>query len=325
MKKQFGKYQIQEGIGNGSFAKIYSAIDDEGHRFAVKQYSRNFLLSLRLVDHKNMQFKDGMCMFENEKRVISILTQDKKYTNHFPKYYNIIETPEYINIVMDISELGSLVAFDDESLTYALSSKISSQGIDILHVYSTKWVFEMIEAVEYLHEQRIAHMDIKPENFLLFGNIIESGMIKLLDFNSAIVVSSLDYLHGEKYGTILFGSPESYTDLLEGYDPFKADIWALGVCIYILNTLKLPFFDESLIKKNSSFENLCYAHENTNFEMKYSMLVQKQDVSFEGLDKSLEKLLRGMLKKDPKSRWDISKVKQYLYLKESETNYFNYK
>lgn len=315
MKKKFDKYHIQERIGDGSFAKVYKATDDASHQFAIKQYSTNFLLSLRLVDHQTMQFKDGMCMFENEKKVINILTKDPKYIEHFPKYYQIIEVPEYINLVMDMSKLGSLVSFDDETLTYTLSTQVKSQLTTSYDVYYKRWIAQMIEAVDYLHKQNIAHIDIKLENFLLFGDDVDSSKVKLIDFNSAIVVEDPEYLHGDKYGTILYGSPESYTDLLEGYNPFKADIWALGVCIYILHSLKLPFFDENLIKKNSDCEGVYYGNENTNFEMKYSMLVQKQEVSFEGFDKDLEELLQGMMDKDPNSRWDISKVKESLYIK----------
>jgi serine/threonine protein kinase len=316
MKKQFDKYHIQNRIGDGAFAKVYLATDDASHQFAVKQYSINFLLSLRLVDHQTMQFKDGMCMFEKETKVIGLLTQEPSYVQHFPKYYQIIETPEYINLVMELSRFGPLTSFDDETLTYSLSTQIKDQMAFSFELRAKQWIGQMVESVEYLHSRNIAHMDIKLENFLLFGESIDSAKLKLIDFNSALVVEDPAYLHGDKYGTILYGSPESYTDLLEGYDPFKADIWALGVSMYILLAMRLPFFDESLVKKNTNCEGVCYGNANSNFEMKYSMLVQKQEVSLEGFSKEFGELIQGMLEKDPKERWDISKVMKSQFVQE---------
>jgi NIMA (never in mitosis gene a)-related kinase len=312
-KKQFSTYAMVGKVGSGSFAKVYSATKtDSSVKYAVKQYSVDFLQSLRLVDHATMRYKDGMCLFENESKAISLLVGESEYIESFPKYYEIVQTGGYINIVMDLSEVGGIVDFDDESLSYTLSAKIVDQGDENLQHLSKKWMLSMVEAVKYLHLRKITHLDIKLENFLLFGNDVSSSKLKLIDFNTALIVDDPEYLHGDKYGTILYGSPESYSELLEGYDPFKADVWALGVCIYVLFKLKLPFHDESMNQTKASDNDGFNTHEDRNFEMRYSLLVQKQEPDFTGIPEDVLVSLKAMLEKDPVKRLTISQVFEIL-------------
>jgi calcium/calmodulin-dependent protein kinase kinase 2 len=49
-----------------------------------------------------------------------------------------------------------------------------------------------------------------------------------------------DYLT-EKEGTALFMSPEMHNPNFKGYRGKPADIWALGVCLYCLIYMKMPF------------------------------------------------------------------------------------
>lgn len=97
----------------------------------------------------------------------------------------------------------------------------------------------MLNCLDFLHRCKIAHMDIKIENFLLFQQG-EKKTIKLIDFNS-YDTSEDGVIQNHSYGTFLYAPPECNSKLSEGYSSFKADIWALGVCFYILAKGKLPF------------------------------------------------------------------------------------
>lgn len=110
-----------------------------------------------------------------------------------------------------------------------------------------KYMLNISLAVEYLHSLNIAHHDIKPANFFLD----QYYRAKLGDFGIA-----KKYEHSEKSTkaecTLKFAAPE----LLKGipYDPFKADIWSLGVSIYYLSTGNYPFIghDHKTILKSIS-------------------------------------------------------------------------
>ena len=87
--------------------------------------------------------------------------------------------------------------------------------------------------VEYLHSQRICHLDVKPEN-LLIG---ENNTVKLADFGLAMVLGRGDELE-YSVGTPAYWAPEMVNK--RPYS-FPVDVWALGCVLYILLCGVHPF------------------------------------------------------------------------------------
>ena len=101
--------------------------------------------------------------------------------------------------------------------------------------------YQVLQGLSYLHKNKIAHLDVKPQNIL----ITEYLDIKLIDFSI-----SLDYSNFKKEeeiippyaGTPFFMAPE----ILKGTkikikDLQKVDLFSLGVTLYILGFGQLPF------------------------------------------------------------------------------------
>ncbi|XP_074656390.1 testis-specific serine/threonine-protein kinase 3-like [Tubulanus polymorphus] len=134
--------------------------------------------------------------------------------------------------------------FRDSSRVFAVLEYAS--GGDALHYVQThgavgeprakRWMAQLGDAVRYLHRLQISHRDLKLENLLLDGH----QNIKLCDFGFARDCDQ--NLSSTFCGSKSYASPE----ILSGvpYDPKKADIWALGVILFILVTGRMPF-DES--------------------------------------------------------------------------------
>lgn len=89
----------------------------------------------------------------------------------------------------------------------------------------------LLEAVKYCHEQGLAHRDIKLENVLLDENYV----VKLSDFCFA---GPVDEIMPKQFGTEGYVAPEIYEGRGRGD---KADMFALGVCLFILVTKVPPF------------------------------------------------------------------------------------
>lgn len=89
-----------------------------------------------------------------------------------------------------------------------------------------------------LHSKQILHRDIKTQNIF-----IKSGVLKLGDFGISKALASVDDLAQTKCGTPYFMPPEVCKG--QAYDA-KADVWAMGVIIYELITLKKPFDGKSI-------------------------------------------------------------------------------
>ncbi|MEQ2166133.1 hypothetical protein GOODEAATRI_024562 [Goodea atripinnis] len=99
----------------------------------------------------------------------------------------------------------------------------------------------VLEALHYLHNCRIVHLDIKPENLLVAHNSSGLPVVKLTDFGDAVQLNSAHYVHP------LLGSPEFASPELVLGEPVSltSDLWSLGVVTYVLLSGASPFLDES--------------------------------------------------------------------------------
>ncbi|CAN0335176.1 unnamed protein product, partial [Laminaria digitata] len=98
---------------------------------------------------------------------------------------------------------------------------------------------EVTDAVAYLHLNSIVHFDLKPENILLHSSDTDSIDVRVVDFGSAFVLGPSGLgPPKESSGTIAYSAPE----VLRG-EPFgtPADMWSLGVVLYILLSGVHPF------------------------------------------------------------------------------------
>jgi len=96
----------------------------------------------------------------------------------------------------------------------------------------------LLEAVGYCHANNVAHRDLKPENLLLVSEH-DDGRVKIADFGFAKRVTEPNSL-STQCGTPGYVAPE----ILEGhlYDE-KADMWSIGVILYILLGGYPPFIE----------------------------------------------------------------------------------
>lgn len=108
----------------------------------------------------------------------------------------------------------------------------SNHHIDPPQLYF--YCYQIALAVQYLHSKNIAHHDIKPANVL----IDNYGRLKLIDFGMANNTGEVN----STAGTAVFLAPEilSHHSLA---DPFKADIFAMGVTFYILACGDIPWYN----------------------------------------------------------------------------------
>ena len=108
------------------------------------------------------------------------------------------------------------------------------------------FIVQVVAGLHHLHDAcKIAHLDLKLENFLLVGSPDTEPSLKITDFGfaSTLLVPSSAQL---KNGTPGYMAPELYSHVPgigPGYDAKAVDAWALGVCVFVLATGRVPFSD----------------------------------------------------------------------------------
>lgn len=152
------------------------------------------------------------------------------------------------------------------------------------------WFRQIALALQYLHEMEIAHRDLKCENALITVNY----NLKVADFGFAryVVDSRGERLTSDTYcGSLSYAAPE----ILRGipYHAKIADIWSMGVILYIMLNKAMPF-DDSNIKR--------LYEQQTNKRWKFRAKV------IDVLSDQVKKLTTCLLEPDVSKRWRVEQI-----------------
>ncbi len=210
-------YTLKSILGEGGMAIVHLAEDHKFHtEVAVKMLKKEF------VNNENLKKR-----FLAEARSMFRMSQP-----------NVIK-------VTDLIDEGDTVAFvmeyvEGETLKDFLERKGRLTDEEIKEIFS-----QMLDAVGYVHEQKLVHRDIKPSNFM----IDTSGKIKLMDFGIAKSLDSTaaEYTQtgtGMQMGTPMYMSPEQITETKSV--TAQSDIYSLGVVLWQMVTGQKPYDTKTL-------------------------------------------------------------------------------
>lgn len=171
---------------------------------------------------------------EDEKREAFMEAKILKSLNHpnIVKFIEVFRTSKpksYLNIVMEFAEAGDMYT----RIRNQIKEGYFQESVIL------DWFTQICLAIRYIHKKRILHRDLKSKNVFLTKN----GLIKLGDFGIAKCLNFTLDIAKTMVGTPYYLSPEMVRN--EPYS-FKSDIWSLGVLLYEMTCLRMPFDAKSL-------------------------------------------------------------------------------
>ncbi|KAF6718918.1 Serine/threonine-protein kinase MARK1 [Oryzias melastigma] len=205
-----GNYRLLKTIGKGNFAKVKLA----KHTLTGRE------VAIKIIDKTQLNPTSMQKLF----REVSVM----KMLNHpnIVKLFEVIETEKTLYLVMEYASGGEV--FDYLVAHGRMKEKEARAKFR-----------QIVSAVEYCHQKRIVHRDLKAENLLLDADM----NIKIADFGF-----SNEFTLGSKLDTFCGSPPYAAPELFQGkkYDGPEVDIWSLGVILYTLVSGSLPFDGQNL-------------------------------------------------------------------------------
>ena len=196
---------------------------------------------------------------------------------------------DYFYIVMEYANDGDL------------SKKIKTQKNKIIgeKYFSEEkimqYFYQICRGLQYIHSKNIIHRDIKSQNIFLMKN----GKIKIGDFGIAKALTNT-----KNNATTIIGTPYYFSPEIINGEPYnyKTDIWSLGVVLYEMCCLKLPF------------------ESNNIAQLSIKIMKGKYDPIPNRYSKNMANLIKNMLNIDQKLRPNINEVMQSPLLKNYHNN-----
>ncbi|XP_066883044.1 striated muscle preferentially expressed protein kinase isoform X7 [Kogia breviceps] len=120
---------------------------------------------------------------------------------------------------------------------------------------------QVLEGIGYLHKNRVLHLDVKPENLLVWDGVEGEEQVRICDFGNAQELTPGEPQYCQ-YGTPEFVAPE-----VVNQTPVSGvtDIWPVGVVAFLCLTGISPFVGENDQTTLMNIRNYNVAFEETTF------------------------------------------------------------
>lgn len=245
--RQLGDYRLVREIGRGGMGVVYEA----------EQLSLGRRVALKMLPFAAVMDQKQLARFTNEARAAAQLN----HPNIVPvygvgnergvHYYSMqfIDGQPLDRLIQELVDrrareketraAASTATAHDVTPRSAGDTRIGRSSLRDREYYrvAAQLGSQAAEALQHAHEMGVVHRDIKPSNLLLDG----SGKLWITDFGLARLPTDTNLtLSGAVLGTARYMSPEQASGKTHLVD-HRADIYALGITLYELLTLRPAF------------------------------------------------------------------------------------
>eukprot|EP00250_Pteridium_aquilinum_P009691 c18864_g1_i2 orf=454-2049(+) len=267
MEEVRNTYSFRRELGRGQFGVTRLCTNKAtGEHFACKSISK------RKLTHKED--------IEDVRREVQIM-------HHLTGHPNIVELKaayedaNSVHLVMELCAGGELF---DRIITKGKYTERAAAGV----------CRTIVEVIQSCHSLGVMHRDLKPENFLLL-NKKEDSPLKITDFGLSVFFKPGEVFR-DIVGSAYYVAPEV---LRRHYGP-EADIWSIGVILYILLSGVPPFWAET---------------EQGIFKTILEDTVDFTNEPWPAISSGAKDLIKKMLNQNPKERIGIQAILSHPWIR----------
>lgn len=256
-------------FARGKFAAVRKCT----HKETGVEYAAKFI-------RKRRRAMDQRQDILHEVAVLKIAVTNSRIVN----LHEVYETPTEMALILEMAAGGEL-------------QKVLDMEEGLEEQQAVKVMRQILEGLCFLHENNIAHLDLKPQNMLLTATYPDCD-IKLCDFGISRVIQN-----GVEVREII-GTPDYVAPEILSYEPISlaTDIWSVGILAYVLLSGYSPFGGDS---KQETFCNISQC------------CLSFPDDLFDGVSSAAKDFIQATLIKEPSNRLTIQQCLEHPWLSSS--------
>nr|CAH7744602.1 unnamed protein product [Callosobruchus chinensis] len=223
-------YTLDDEVGRGKFGTVYKCVEKTtGMKLAAK-----FVACPKKEDKRNVEREIDIMRTLQHPRLLQI--------------YDAFENGKIMTVILELIEGGELF------------ERIIDDDFILTEKSCTVFMRQILEGVEFMHKQKILHLDMKPENILCLTKT--GNRIKIIDFGLARKFDP------DKKLQVLFGTPEFVAPEVVNFEAigYGTDMWSVGVICYVLLSGLSPFMGHTDIETMANVTVAKYDFDDEAFD-----------------------------------------------------------
>jgi eukaryotic-like serine/threonine-protein kinase len=226
-----GGYVILDRIGKGQTAGVYKAVHTSGQ-----------VVALKVLPNSKARNPHVLARFQREGRLLTQLSHPNTV-----RAFQVVSPSDGNGVHFIVLEYLEGETLDD----------VLTRRKKLAPAEAARLIFQALQGLQHLHEQRMVHRDLKPANIMLSPSSTETTLdttVKILDIGLAreLFDENADTsqqvqltVEGAVLGTPDYLAPEQARDARTA--DIRADIYSLGCVLYHCLAGRPPFLDKNVM------------------------------------------------------------------------------